>query len=292
MIKVFLNHSSNDKDFVRKLAASLVDYGIDSWIDEAEIRYGESLITCISESIEKIDLVLAVISKNSIDSSWVRKELEWALTREIKSRKIVVIPVLIDRVDIPFFLIDKLYADFTGSHQYSANTKRLAKSIQYHVTGAAGPSGSLPEVAGIGVTKTYRPLKFSLLTSGIIIAMALLVILLLFAYGKIDNSTKHLQDIIFSGIVVAGEFIAVAIIEIVRDLLMSSLIKKDPNFAKDVSGFVISGLPIKRYRRVVARYWHHTLMKVAVFCEVMVYLLILPLALGVLKIGYLFFVKP
>jgi hypothetical protein len=292
MSKVFLSHSSSDKGFVRKLAASLVTYGIDSWIDEAEIHYGESLITRISESIEEIDLVLAIISENSIDSSWVRKELEWALTREIKSRNIVVVPVLIDRVDIPFFLIDKLYADFTDSQQYSANTKRLAQSIQYHTTGVAGPSSPPPEVAGFGVTKTYRPLKFSLLTSGIIIATALLVILLLLAYAKTDNSTKHLQDITFSGVVVAGEFIAVAMVEIMRDLLVSSLIRRDPNFSKDISGFVISGLPIKRYRRVVARYWHHTLMKVAVFCEVTVYILMLPLVLGVLRIGYLFFLKP
>jgi len=105
-------------------------------------------------------------------------------------------------------------------------------------------------------------------------------------------STKHLQDIIFTGIVLAGEFIAIAIIEIIRALLVSSLITRDPNFAKDISGFAITGLFVKRYRRVVARYWHHTFMKVAVFCEVMVLLLIPPLALGVFKIGYLFFVKP
>lgn len=292
MTKVFLSHSTNDKDFVRRLATSLAGYGIDSWIDEAEIRYGESLITRISESIEGIDLVLAIVSKTSIDSSWVRKELELALTREIKSRKIVVIPILLDRVDIPFFLIDKLYADFTGSQEYSANTKRLVESIQYHATGRAGQAVRPHEIAGGGVTKTYKPLKFSLLISGVTIAAAILVILLLLAYNKTDNSTKHLQDIIFTGIVVAGEFVALAIIEIVKDLLLSTLIRRDPNFAKDISGIVIGGLPIKRYRRVVAHYWHHTLMKVAVFCEVMGYLLIPPVALGVMKIGYLFFVKP
>ncbi len=292
MTKVFLSHSSNDKDFVRKLAASLAGYGVNSWIDEAEIRYGESLITRISESIEKIDLVLAVISKNSIDSSWVRKELEWALTREIKSRRIVVIPVLIDRVDIPFFLIDKLYADFTEPGKYDANVKRLAESIQYHATGAASAALPQTEVPGVSVPKSYRPLRFSLLTSSVIIAIALLVILLLFAYGKTENSTKYLQDITYSGIVVAGEFIAVAVIEIIRDLLMSSLIRRDPNFARDISGFVITGLTFRRYRRVVARYWHHPLMKVAVFCEVAVALIIVPIALGVLKVGYLFFVKP
>jgi len=292
MTKVFLSHSTSDKGFVRRLAASLTAYGIDSWIDEAEIHYGESLISRISESIKKIDLVLAVISRNSIDSSWVRKELEWALTREIKSRRIVVIPILVDRVDIPFFLVDKLYADFTDAERYPANAKRLADSILYHTTGATSCSEPQPDVPGVAVGKSYRPTKFSLLTSGIIIVIAILVILLLFAYGRTDNSAKYLAEITYSGIVVAGEFIAVAIIEIVRGLLISSLIRRDPNFAKEISGFLISGLPIKRYRRLVARYWHHPLMKVAVFCEVAVLLLILPIALGVLRIGYLFFVKP
>ena len=291
MAKVFLSHSSDDKEFVRTLAASLQECGIDSWIDEAEIHFGDSLIQRISDSIERIDLVIAVISEGSVDSSWVRKELEWALTREIQSRRIVVIPILLDRVDIPFFLVDKLYADFTDARTYADTVKRLADSIKFHVTGDESRSHGPDDVPGIPFPKSYRPLKFSLITSGMIIALAVLVVSLLLAYEKTEHSTKYFQEIKFTGVVVACEFMAIALIETFRDLLIWSLISRNPNFARDISGFSITGLPIKRYRRFVARYWHLTLMKVAVLCEICVLLCIPPVAMGVLRIGYLFFVK-
>ena len=66
---VFISHNSKDKPFVDKLANSLKSYNIRCWVDEAEIRFGESLVRKISDAISKIDLVIAVISNNSIYSN-------------------------------------------------------------------------------------------------------------------------------------------------------------------------------------------------------------------------------
>lgn len=41
---IFLSHTYTDKTFVRKLAADLEAHGIRYWLDEAEIKVGESLI--------------------------------------------------------------------------------------------------------------------------------------------------------------------------------------------------------------------------------------------------------
>jgi len=41
---VFLSHNHADKPFVRRLAADLDNQGIPYWLDEAEIKVGESLI--------------------------------------------------------------------------------------------------------------------------------------------------------------------------------------------------------------------------------------------------------
>lgn len=73
---VFISHNSKDKPFVRKLASSLRTHNIRCWVDEAEIRFGESLVQKISDAISKIDLVIAVISNNSVYSNWIRQELD------------------------------------------------------------------------------------------------------------------------------------------------------------------------------------------------------------------------
>jgi len=56
--------------------------------------------------------LLVILSKASVESEWCKKELAAALTRELKEKRIVVLPVLKEECAIPLFLPDKLYADF------------------------------------------------------------------------------------------------------------------------------------------------------------------------------------
>ena len=44
MSSIFLSHNSVDKPFVRKLANDLRRRGHYAWVDEAEIKVGDSLI--------------------------------------------------------------------------------------------------------------------------------------------------------------------------------------------------------------------------------------------------------
>jgi len=112
-MKVFISYSSNDKEFVLKLAADLKTAQVDIWLDQIEIKIGDTLINRISEGIQTSDYLIAVLSKNSIKSNWVQKELSLAMTKEINGKSIVVLPIIIDEVELPFFLRDKLYADFS-----------------------------------------------------------------------------------------------------------------------------------------------------------------------------------
>ena len=41
---VFLSHNHADKPFVRKLASDLENHDIKCWLDEAEMKIGDSLI--------------------------------------------------------------------------------------------------------------------------------------------------------------------------------------------------------------------------------------------------------
>ena len=69
MPSVFLCHSSKDKAFARKLASMLKANGVDVWIDEAEVRIGDSLIHKIGSAIDETDYVAAILSYNSVTSA-------------------------------------------------------------------------------------------------------------------------------------------------------------------------------------------------------------------------------
>lgn len=124
----FISHSSKDKPFVRKLAADLVAAGVNVWIDEQRIRVGDSIPERVAQGVAESDFFLVLISKNSVDSAWVKKELNQALVHEIEKRRVRVMPLLLDKVDLPEVIREKKYANFTES--YERGLEELLASIK------------------------------------------------------------------------------------------------------------------------------------------------------------------
>ncbi|RCW51598.1 toll/interleukin-1 receptor domain-containing protein [Halanaerobium sp. ST460_2HS_T2] len=128
MVSLFLSHSSKDKFFVRKLAERLKQNRIEVWIDEAEINIGDSLIKKIGSAIDETDYFGVVLSHNSVNSEWVQKELQLAINRELEEKQ-VVLPMLLEPVEIPHFLKGKLYADFTTPEKFEKSFPKLLKTL-------------------------------------------------------------------------------------------------------------------------------------------------------------------
>jgi hypothetical protein len=126
---VFLSHNQADKPFVRRLAADLDNQGIPYWLDEAEIKIGESLIEKIRAGIDKVDYVAVVLSPNSVNSPWVQREIDVAMNQEIMGRRLKVLPLMYRMCDLPGFLLGKRYADFTADSRYPAALEDLVRSL-------------------------------------------------------------------------------------------------------------------------------------------------------------------
>ena len=94
MINVFISHNYKDKPMARRLADLLTNYGIKAWIDESEIKIGDSLIEKIRSGLDYMDYLVVLISKNSVESEWVKKELDIAMNREIEGKRVVTVPIL------------------------------------------------------------------------------------------------------------------------------------------------------------------------------------------------------
>lgn len=124
----FISHSSKDKPFVRQLAADLVASGVQVWIDEQRIRVGDPIPERVAQGVADSDFFLVVISKASVASPWVQKELNQALVHEIEKRRVRVMPVLLDRLELPESIREKKYADFTES--YAKGLSELLLSIR------------------------------------------------------------------------------------------------------------------------------------------------------------------
>lgn len=124
---VFLSHSSADKRVVGNIGAQLAANNIKVWIDEAEIRVGDSLIEKISEGIVSCEYLAVALSRISSASEWVRREVNIALSQEIAGKRVRVLPLKLNECEIPPFLLDKKYIDFSDS--YSSAIGRLLKDL-------------------------------------------------------------------------------------------------------------------------------------------------------------------
>ena len=116
-IVAFLSHSSRDKPFIRQLATDLTKNDIIVWLDEQMIKVGESIVERVGQGLAESDYFLIALSDNSVNSEWVKKELNEALLKEIAERKVKVLPLKLSDCEIPALIRDKKYADFSSSYR-------------------------------------------------------------------------------------------------------------------------------------------------------------------------------
>lgn len=126
--KVFLSHNHADKPFVRKLAMDLENHGVKCWLDEAEMKIGDSLIRKIREGIDNSDFFAVILSPNSVNAPWVINELDVAMNYQIVD-KVKVLPIMLKDCEIPSFLVGKFYADFKEEDRYEQSFKMLLNTI-------------------------------------------------------------------------------------------------------------------------------------------------------------------
>jgi hypothetical protein len=110
---LFLSYSSKDRVFAERLASDLTQSGVRVWWDQGEMKVGDSLNTKIQQGILGSRWLGIVLSPNSIASVWVERELNAGLIRELAQNEVIVLPLLYANCDIPVFLKDKIYADFS-----------------------------------------------------------------------------------------------------------------------------------------------------------------------------------
>jgi hypothetical protein len=84
-------------------------------LDEREIRVGDSLRQTIENGLDESDYVIVALSETALQSRWVQRELNAAFTLEVERGSKIILPVLLEPTDLPLFLRDKKYADFSKS---------------------------------------------------------------------------------------------------------------------------------------------------------------------------------
>ena len=119
--KVFVSHATEDKPLVVPLAAALRKKGIDAWVDQWEIRAGDSLVQKIfEEGIGRAAIVIIALSKISVEKKWVKEELDAAVVGRINQTS-RLIPLLIEECEVPVALRATKWIRFENNFDAAVN---------------------------------------------------------------------------------------------------------------------------------------------------------------------------
>jgi len=92
----FISYSSKDQPFAERLYSDLQGKGVRCWYAPEDLKIGEKIRVGIDESIRIHDKLLLVLSKNSVASDWVEKEVETAMEKERQQKRVVLFPIRLD----------------------------------------------------------------------------------------------------------------------------------------------------------------------------------------------------
>lgn len=79
-VTVFLSHSMQDQYLVRELAKKLDENGVNVLMPEEQIQSGENIQNAITRMINSSNVFLALITESAASSSYVRQEIEYAVS--------------------------------------------------------------------------------------------------------------------------------------------------------------------------------------------------------------------
>ena len=77
--EVFLSHSSADRSFAERLAATLRRHGVPVWYSATNILGAQQWHDEIGAALTRCDWFVVALSPNALESMWVRRELLFAL---------------------------------------------------------------------------------------------------------------------------------------------------------------------------------------------------------------------
>ena len=157
MARIFISYSRVDEAMARRLAASLSDMGADVWIDVEDIPAGMKWSSAIQQGLDSGELLIVVISPESMASRNVEDEWQYYLDHNKP-----VVPVLLKPAKVHFQLNRLQYIDFhtqpydIAINQLYAELRR--KGLQLRAPDQPADTGKVPHFDNLSPEEIDRVL--------------------------------------------------------------------------------------------------------------------------------------
>lgn len=137
--RVFISYSYEDRDNAELIADRLKSAGIDIFIDYKGISVGDKIFDELKYLFQASDFVLILLSKSIFKSPYFHFEYSQDFFRQAQQRKIAVIPILIEKCNIPSDFLEynilNLTANFDKGIEKLIERIRIIPEISFNKLG-------------------------------------------------------------------------------------------------------------------------------------------------------------
>ena len=133
----FISYSHKDEEFAKRLHADLQSHGVRCWFAPEDLKIRDEMRSTIYTQIRLRDKLLLILSQESINSTWVKNEVEKGFEEEGRRNATVLFPV---RLDPAVMETDKAWAgdirrqrhigDFTNWKDHDAYQKTFQRLLR------------------------------------------------------------------------------------------------------------------------------------------------------------------
>lgn len=116
--EVFLSHSNQDREFAGSLAEVMRRHGVPVWYSQTNIIGAQQWHDEIGAALRRCEWFAVILSPQSVESVWVKRELMYALRPHRFENRII--PIACQPCDferLSWFLDSIQMVDFTGTFE-------------------------------------------------------------------------------------------------------------------------------------------------------------------------------
>lgn len=125
---VFISYSHYDKNYADKIITRLENENIANIYSQENIEFGENFYSALNYSIGSSDIVLLLLSKNSLESRFSDVEKYESIYSLIKKKKIILVPVVVEKCKISNLFLSYEIVDLTKD--FELGIKKLIQRIR------------------------------------------------------------------------------------------------------------------------------------------------------------------
>jgi predicted nucleotide-binding protein len=128
---LFVAYAREDSRLVEPIVRGLNQIGIDTWIDIKDLQPGQNWRVAIRDALEGATGMLVFVSRASMKSEYIRREVEAAA----RGTKYLIIPVILEHTaDLPGALQVRQWLDLTGKMDVAKAVAAIEHSVQHTST--------------------------------------------------------------------------------------------------------------------------------------------------------------